>query len=509
MYLGERRKRRRSSSAIRVLVLLLLISAGIYVYAMIRQEQIRSPFIPTDVPPTPTRSALSYAMEAESAYQQGRLAEATALYEQAVALEPDNVLFYIPLVRLLTIEGRTVEAVRLGQKATEMAPENARAWAVLGMAYDWNGDVSEAIDACQRAIEFDPTYAEAYAYLAEAYADAGRWFEATDTAQTALRLDDQSVDVHRNYGYVLERQGNYWMAVAEYEKALEIHPNLAYIHVTLGRNYRDGLGNYEKAIEHFQRATEIEPENAQAFGELGWTYHQAGEYERAQTYLKQATEVDPQYGLAFGRLGINYYARRNYEEAIPNFERAIELSCIVARRRAETFYVTLENQGSEIAGPSPDVMLRGDFVAVADDQDMLRAALAPRRDEAAWADARGVVMLDVLTGKYTVELTGLPRPRSGQIYVGWFEGVDALSGLPLSTGPLTVNSEGRVEAQLETGWVEGPRIEYFYTLGLAYFYMAQCEKSYPLFDAALRIDPEEPNALKGIELCREAESGTP
>ncbi len=508
MYLRER-QRRRSSSAIRVLFLLLLISAGIYVYALIRQEQIRSPFIPTDVPPTPTRSALSYAMEAESAYQQGRLTEAVALYEQAVALEPDNVLFYIPLVRLLAIKGRTVEAVRLGRQAAEMVPENARAWAALGMAYDWNGDVPEAIDACKKAIELDPTSAEAYSYLAEAYADAGRWFEATDAAQTALRLDDQNVDVRRNYGYVLERQGNYWMAVAEYEKALEIHPNLAYIHITVGRNYRDGLGNYEKAIEHFQRATEIEPENAQAFGELGWTYHQAGEYERAQTYLKRATEVDPQYGLAFGRLAINYYTRRNYEEAIPNFERAIEWSCIAARRRAETFYVTLENEGNGVTSPSPDVMLRGDFVAVADNRDTLRATLAPRRNEAAWADARGVVTLDVLTGKYTVELTRLPRPRSGQVYVGWFGGVYALSGLPLSTGPLTVSSDGSVEAHLETGWVKGPRIEYFYTLGLAYFYMAQCEKSYPLFDAALQIDPDEYNALEGIRLCQQTGASTP
>jgi hypothetical protein len=34
----------------------MLISAGIYVYALIKQEQIESPFIPT---PTPTRAALS------------------------------------------------------------------------------------------------------------------------------------------------------------------------------------------------------------------------------------------------------------------------------------------------------------------------------------------------------------------------------------------------------------------------------------------------------------------
>ena len=90
-------------------------------------------------------------------------------------------------------------------------------------------------------------------------------------------------------------------------------------------------------------------------------------------------------------------------------------------------------------------------------------------------------------------------------YVGWFGGVNTLSEEPVSTGRLRVQGDGRVEAQLETGWVAGPRIEYFYTLGLAYFYMAECEQSYPLFEAALEIEPEEVNALEGIRLCQEAE----
>jgi hypothetical protein len=57
----------------------------------------------------------------------------------------------------------------------------------------------------------------------------------------------------------------------------------------------------------------------------------------------------------------------------------------------------------------------------------------------------------------------------------------------------------------EIKWVAGSPIEYYYTLGLAYFYLADCEKAYPLFDAALQINPEEANALEGIRLCRAAE----
>jgi tetratricopeptide (TPR) repeat protein len=415
-------------------------------------------------------------------------------------------LTYIPLTRLLILEDRMTEALWRGQQATEMAPENARALAILGMAYDWNGDIPEAIDACKRAIELDPTYAEAYAYLAEAYADAGRWRDATEAAQTALQLDDRSVDVHRNYGYVLESQGSYWMAVEEYERALEIHPNLAYIHITLGRNYR-GLGNFEEAVNSFQRATEIDPDSAVAFSELGRTYQEAGEFERAETYLKQATEVNPQFAPAFGYLAINYWARRNYESSIEYFKPAIELSCISARQKADAFYITLEDLGDETPGPSPEVVMRGEFVAVSpDSRDVLQAELEPTDTyNEAWANASGTVRLRAGTGDYEVTVSSLPRPNYGQVYVGWFEGVNALSGEPLSSGRLRVQGDG-VEVQLETGWVEGPRIEYFYTLGLAYFYMARCDLSYPLFDAALQIDVDEINALEGIRLCQDAEA---
>jgi hypothetical protein len=98
----------------------------------------------------------------------------------------------------------------------------------------------------------------------------------------------------------------------------------------------------------------------------------------------------------------------------------------------------------------------------------------------------------------------MPATRYDQAYVGWFEGVETLSGDPVTTGPLTVE-DGSLEAGFEAAWVYGPRIDYFYTLGLAHFYMDECEKAYPLFDAALQIDPGDENGLQGIRLCQQAE----
>jgi tetratricopeptide (TPR) repeat protein len=482
--------------------LLLLIGAGIYVYIIIGQEEIASPFVPT---PTPTRSAFSYTSEANDLYLQGRITETIAAYEQAIVLEPDNFLPYIPLTKLLILEGRMAEAMQRAERAIKMAPENAAAWAIQGMAYDWNGDVEEAIDACSRAIDLDPTYAEGYAYLAEAYADAGRWVEATQSAETALQLNDRSVDAHRNYGYVLETQGNYWGALEAYEKAIEIHPNLAYIHVSVGRNYRR-LSDIDAAISSFERAVEVNPGDAQANFELGWTYLTVmGDYNQAEIYFQQAIETDPEFGRAFGGLAITYWQHRNYEEAIPNFERAIRLASSASRRRAKSFYLTIEERDSSDPEPSLDVVMRGDFVPTTpNSQDRLQATLVPQDPEynEAWANARGTVTFNAWTGKSTIELEGLPRPEANRVYVGWFEQVYTLSGDPLNTGPLHRFADGSITTEFEAKWVSGPAIDYLYTLGLAYFYKAECDKAYPLFDAALEIDPEEPNALEGIRLCQ-------
>lgn len=507
MYLESRRKNRRRSSPVRVLILLALIGAALYVYFRIKQKPAESPFVPT---PTPTRSASFYTSEADRWYWKGDLSKAIAAYEKALTLESENVDTYISLARLLALEGRTLEAVQRAKRAVDMAPDNARAWAVLGMAYDWNGEVEEAIQACQRALEIQPDSASGNAYLAEAYADAGNLDQAAEIAQTAVKLsgDDPKVeiDAYRNYGYVLERQGSYWLAIEEYKKALDINPNLAYIHIAIGKNHLT-VGDFDTAMRSFEEAAEVDPDNAEAYYRMGRSYYEIGEHGEAQEYLKQATELGPEFGPAFGYLGFTYWSRRNYEDTIPNLERAIALECVSARRKARAFAITVEARSGGVTEPSSDVVMSGDFVPVSvQNRDALNVSLEPTREGEEWQDARGTVTLDMRSGRYTVTLKEVPQTNYGQAYVGWFRGLNELSGDPVSTGPLSVGDNGSLEAGFEAVWVEGPRIEYFYTLGLAHFYMAECEKAYPLFEAALRIDPEEENALKGIRLCQDAES---
>ena len=498
MYLGDPdRKKRNRSSPVRVAILLVLIGCGLYLYALIRREEIQGPFVPE---PTPTRGAMSFAAEAEAQYLDGNLQGAIATYQRAIALDPDDVQLRIPLVRLLTLQGRRREALREGQLAVETGPSSAHAWAVLCQAYDWDGQVDNAIVACRRAIEIDPTLAVGYAYLAEAYADAMRWVEASDAAETAMKLDDRDVDVVRNYGYVQEVRGDWTAAIETYKRATEIHPNLSHIHIAIGRTLLV-QGDLDAALSSFTRAAEIAPDDAIANDLLGWTYYGLGEHELAETYLTRSTEADPTRGRTFGHLAINYWARRNYEAAIPSFERAVRLTMAAQRQQVQTFFVTTETGGGA-QDASSNVVLRGEFRSTSEfNANTLAARLESDAISGPWTEVTGTVTLDTLTGDYSVEIVGAPRPGQNQSYIGWFDELKSLTGDPINTGPLRVGAGGAVKAELTTGTVEGVPLEYFYSLGLAYFYVDECDKAYPLFSAALQIDPEEPNATEGIRLC--------
>jgi tetratricopeptide (TPR) repeat protein len=273
----------------------------------------------------------------------------------------------------------------------------------------------------------------------------------------------------------------------------------------VGKNYWQ-LGDYDTAMESFQQATVVDPNSAEAHYTVGRAYYEAGEHEEAKVYLERATEVDPQFGPAFAYLAFTFWTRRNYEDAIPNLERAIMLDSMAARQRAQAFTVTVEDGQSEVVNPSSDLVMSGSFVPTSlTKMDTLEASLEPTATDGGWQGARGSVTLDTRTGVYTVTLEAMPATRADQAYVGWFNGVESLSGEPVSTGPLHLEGGG-LDAQFEAAWVFGPRIDYFYTLGLAYFYLDECEKAYPLFNAALQISPEDENALQGIRLCQQADA---
>lgn len=500
-YAYKRRRRRRRSPLWRVLLLLILDVIGVYFLYTQWVAPAGSPTLSmssTATPmPTPTRSAVSWNAEAIDAYLEGRLGGAVAAYRQALDLEPDQPALYVDLARILIFQGSPEQALDMTAEALRREPENAMALAVRGLAYDWLGLPEETIPLCDQALVLDPALAEAYAYRAEAYVDLGNWIQANTDIEKALELEAKNADVLRTHGYVQEVQGNYSAAIQAYRQALEVHSGLSYIYRALGRNY-EARGNFTRAEEVYKAAIAANPDSAPSQDQLAWSYLLRGDYEEVEQYLERALEIDPHYWPALGHIGTYQFQRRNYEGAIPRFEDAIRYGEAASRRRVVSFQITLESAGQIGAEPAGELVAQGMFLHPPDLTYPMRAMIA---GEGAYPGARGFVRFTPLDGRYRLELERLPTPPAGQTYVGWFDSLLTPEETQIRTEALRPDAEGRIEVKGLTGPVKGPPIEHYYTLSLCHYFLDQCGAARPYINVALRIDPDDANALETRRLC--------
>jgi len=319
--------KRRRSSPVRVLILAALAVGGIYFLAFKRDTIQPIQIGPT---PTPTPTAGDLMAEAEDLYREGDLDGAMAKYSEAAALAPADPTPYVWEAFLLTLRQRTSEAVEKAREAVGVAPDSADALAALCMALDWDAGsgeqdkLQEALSACLTATDLDPRYAEAQAYLAEVYADLGQKTTALETARLAVTLNDSSPFAHRDLGYALEKNRKYREAVAEYQRASQLHPRLAQPYIDLGRIHMSH-NRYKDALSAYEKATVVDPNSAHAYDALGWAYFQTGNHQRAAVMFEKAVEVDPTFVSAYGHLGLTYYVLRNYEDAIAAYKKAFDL----------------------------------------------------------------------------------------------------------------------------------------------------------------------------------------
>jgi tetratricopeptide (TPR) repeat protein len=334
------RSKRGRSNLVRIYFLLIFIIFGVFISRGILVDKTIEPlFMAT---PTATRTANSYAYEAETAFAAGKLNDALLAFQEATRLEPNNPEIWAELSRvqvysatLLTTDAqrkqRLIDAMASADKAVEVGPEYSNAYAAQALSYDWfsnpvySGENRErylldAKSAAQNALRFDSKNARAMAYMAEINMDQARYQDAIKFAEQAMATDDRMMDVHRVNGYVTESLGNgYAEAIEHYKRAAEITPNLTFLYISIGVNYRQ-LQKWDLALEWFAKAVKINEQNNVKdpipYLAIANTYSRMGEFFAASFNAYAALEFTPSDPDVYGQLGVIYFKSRNYESAI-------------------------------------------------------------------------------------------------------------------------------------------------------------------------------------------------
>ena len=353
---------RRTSNLYRLFFLMILILAGVWFATRLDMGAIRNPFSPT---PTPTRTINSWALEGESHFDAGNLNLAIAAYQQATQVDASDAQVWAELARIQAYSSRLLsndadrltrltEALQSVDQAVALAPDDSKVIAIRAFVLDWNAD--PALDALRsgdkKAADFifeadqDAVHALALnsqnpltlAYYAEILVDEQKWTQAEQYIKPALELGPQVMDVHRVYGYYLESTLNYRQAIEEYQAALGINPNLTFLYISIGHNYRtlalkstipaqqDDL--YKLARTSYAKAITINDQlkinDPSPYLAIAKTYAQQGQFFAAALNAQKAIELDPTNADLYGQLGDIYKRGRNFETSIIALRCAVE-----------------------------------------------------------------------------------------------------------------------------------------------------------------------------------------
>lgn len=193
--------------------------------------------------------------------------------------------------------GSLKEKLQLRQKVAELAPETwfghfSKAW-LAGQ----NNDLEQEEQELLIVIEMKPDFAEAYDNLGIVYFNTERRGKAVESFRKAIELNSKLVFTWNNLGVVWMSDG--WMqeAMVHFRKSSELRPGYGEPLINIA-SILQRLGNYGLAICYARAGLSSMPDSPKILFFLGRLYSEAGNIVHARLLLKQSLVLNEMQGDA-------------------------------------------------------------------------------------------------------------------------------------------------------------------------------------------------------------------
>jgi serine/threonine protein kinase/predicted Zn-dependent protease len=195
--------------------------------------------------------------------------KAIALFEQALAIAPDNALLWAKLASArnrklrsfsspsspgeqVNFKQQMAQVRRDAEKALELDKDCVIARRVIAMIrividLDWR----DAEVEIKRAMAIDPNDVDNISFMVFMASRQGRWAEALALIRKAIELDPTSAGWRMNEGVSYFALDKYEQALASMSKALELHPQREQVHMARGMVFML-MGKPDQAIEEMR-----------------------------------------------------------------------------------------------------------------------------------------------------------------------------------------------------------------------------------------------------------------
>jgi Flp pilus assembly protein TadD len=252
-------------------------------------------------------------------WQQRKLAEAIAKFEQATALDPQAANAWNGLGWASFNSGRSEQAIAAFEKAVELEPDHPAALNGLGQAYLGDGELEKAEKYLLKAAP----QASAAAYgLGRLYLLTGKYAPAQKWLRRALADQPNDPTLQQMLEAAKKRA-----LPADLRRQIEPpgkpeNPESAAASAQGWQQFNEG--KLRSAEHSFRRALAKDPENAAALNGLGFCLLTSGKWAQAKRYFEKCLEVEPEAAGAMNGLARCLKAEGKVDEAIATWEKMRE-----------------------------------------------------------------------------------------------------------------------------------------------------------------------------------------
>jgi tetratricopeptide (TPR) repeat protein len=217
-------------------------------------------------------------------------------------------------------EGRTADAIALYRDVLARRPDMMAASRHLAFDYWRSGQTPAAIDTLRVAIERGSTPG-AEIQLGTYLVEVGRGQDALTLLEKAAQAEP-TLDALNALGIAYGRTGRAQDALAAFDRGLKIDPENPMLHENIGAIHLDA-GHLAAARGEFARAIRANPASAQGHAGLATVAFKSGDRDTALASWKRAVDLDPTNWDALYNLGVQLLRGGRMAEARPYLERFV------------------------------------------------------------------------------------------------------------------------------------------------------------------------------------------
>ncbi len=231
-------------------------------------------------------------------------------YDEAIRLDPTNVLVYVNRASVLNDIWSFDKAMQDCDRALQLDPKLAVAFSTRAQVWAVRLDADKAMIDCNEAIRLDSKSAYAFAVRASVWHMKRDGDKAFEDCEESLRLDPKCSMALKERGTIWSDKGDFSRAILDFNEALHLDPKYCLLFNNRGSAYNN-LGFVDLALKDFDESIRLNPDFIASYINRGNIWRLKKELVKAHLDADRAIRLLTDAGSAIQAhfRGASYYSK--------------------------------------------------------------------------------------------------------------------------------------------------------------------------------------------------------